>query len=92
MRSLWRAESLVFKGRSDPASAFVWKQECLECGLFQETSLYLTLLQLIITTAATRAGEKIGSPKLPGVTGIRQCADMTQKKFTPDLAAGCTNL
>lgn len=49
MRSLWTAESLVCKGRSEQASAVVWKQECLECGLFQETSMHLTQLGLIIT-------------------------------------------
>lgn len=30
-----------FKGRSESTSAFVWKKECQECGLFQETSMQL---------------------------------------------------
>lgn len=39
MRSLWWAgeqKAPLFKDRSEPTFAFVWGDECQECGLFQE--------------------------------------------------------
>lgn len=47
---------LAFKGRSEPTSAFVWKKECQECGLFQETSMHLTPLGQIITISTAQHG------------------------------------
>lgn len=46
----------VFKGRSEPTSAFVWEKECQECGLFQETSMHLSPLGQIIAIPAAQDG------------------------------------
>lgn len=46
----------AFKGRSEPTSAFVWKTECQECGLFQETSMHPTPFGQIIAISAAQDG------------------------------------
>lgn len=46
----------VFKGRSEPTSAFVWQKECQESGLFQKTLMHPAPFGQIIAISAAWDG------------------------------------